>query len=551
MSYTDPEKAERQGLKSEMEEAVETTYLLGDPKKEGFSWTFGLYDFTANLQKEVGYELLVTLFAIEHIMRGFAYELTAASIAYVYAEYNLTASQITIYGGVTSLPWAFKPLVGLVSDMFPICGYCKAPYMIIYSVVGTVSFAVVGFTSASSLSVTWLVLAVFLQQLQFSGCDVLCEAAYAQKIQENTKIGPDMLSFVWAGMTGLALLADAISGFVIDWSPHAAFAICAVPAALVIWPVAMNYLSEQKADPNQVAEKRSKFLAQFELCFLSAVVTVAGMLLIACGLLSSDTKVNAMAALASFIAVIVGFGVMLSPPLAMFSVYSILQTSLTLSTSGAAYYFFTDTAEQFPEGPHFSVFFYTSVLGTSASLMSLLGIATFQRYFKDYGYRNLLLATNVGFGILSLFDVMLYSRLNLTLGIPDHVFVLGTSCMENMVYMWQWMPQVIILSYFCPKGMEATMYALLAGCHNIGNTIGSSWGAYLLEILSIEPSGAVNESDKFKNLWIASLIASLLPLITVVALFKLVPDVKQGDPVVDPDASAVAGSLWRKWRRED
>ena len=119
--------------------------------------------------------------------------------------------------------------------------------------------------------------------------------------------------------------------------------------------------------------------------------------------------------------------------------------------------------------------------------------------------------------------------------------------MQHILEQWQWMPQVIILSYFCPRGMEATMYALLAGCHNLGNTIASSWGALLLESMGVNPTGSMGESSQFDNLWKASLIASILPLITVLALFQFIPDVKQGDPVVDPDAEATQGSLWKQF----
>lgn len=48
---------------------------------------------------------------------------------------------------------------------------------------------------------------------------------------------------------------------------------------------------------------------------------------------------------------------------------------------------------------------------------------------------------------------------------------------------------------------------------------------------------------RFDQLWKASLLASLLPLITVVALFHFIPDVKQGDPVVDPGQTATKAAL--------
>ncbi len=38
--------------------------------------------------------------------------------------------------GVTALPWALKPVTGLVSDYFPYPGYCKRPYMAAAGVTG-------------------------------------------------------------------------------------------------------------------------------------------------------------------------------------------------------------------------------------------------------------------------------------------------------------------------------------------------------------------------------------------------------------------------------
>ncbi|CAE7300074.1 unnamed protein product [Symbiodinium necroappetens] len=269
--------------------------------------------------------------------------------------------------------------------------------------------------------------------------------------------------------------------------------------------------------------------------------------LTACGLISSSTRVNAIAATIAFFVVGFFFSVFLSPAIARFNLWSLLQTSLSLSTSGAAFYFMTDTEEQYKEGPHFTPLYYNSVIGTVGAVMSLVGVATFQRYFSTYRYRNLLLVTNIAFCLMNALDTVLFKRLNVSMGIPDHAFVLGTSCMQNVLMQWQWMPQVIILSYFCPRGMEATMYALLAGCHNLGNTIASCWGALLLEMLDVNPTGGVGESAQFENLWKASLLASLMPIITVVALFQFIPDVKQGDPVVDPNAEATQGSLWRQY----
>merc|ERR1712039_673419 len=99
------------------------------------------------------------------------------------------------------------------------------------------------------------------------------------------------------------------------------------------------------------------------------------------------------------------------------------------------------------------------------------------------------------------------TRLNKKLGIPDHIFVIGSSVFQIIIGQWMWMPGVVILSQLCPKGMEATMYALLAGCHNPGNTIASSTGALVLQKLGCAPSGEKDEDKQFDRLWIGALLS--------------------------------------------
>merc|ERR1719497_146536 len=112
------------------------------------------------------------------------------------------------------------------------------------------------------------------------------------------------------------------------------------------------------------------------------------------------------------------------------------------------------------------------------------------------------------------------------------------------------MPQVVILSQLCPDGMEATMYALLAGCVNLGTTVSSSCGAFLLQWLGCQPDGSPDESAQFEKLWVASLVSTILPLITAVVFIPwLIPDAKQTDKLLpDGDRDATKGSLLRIWQ---
>merc|ERR1719482_1670252 len=168
---------------------------------------------------------------------------------------------------------------------------------------------------------------------------------------------------------------------------------------------------------------------------------------------------------------------------------------------------------------------------------------------KDWSYRRLLLFTNVTASMLAMADVVLISRLNVRLGIPDTSFVLGSSVLQSVVGQWMWMPGIVILSQLCPKGMEATMYALLAGCHNLGNTIAGNCGALVLMWLGCKPQGQDAESDQFKNLWMGSAMSTVLPMFTLLLIPWMIPDARQTDKLLDDDdRDATSGSLWRRMR---
>merc|ERR1719454_1816874 len=116
---------------------------------------------------------------------------------------------------------------------------------------------------------------------------------------------------------------------------------------------------------------------------------------------------------------LVTFLLFLSPIIAKFNAFAFIQTSLSWQMGSSAFYFFTDTPEQYPEGPHFSEFFFNSVMGTVGAIFSLVGIYSYHRWGCHWSYRKLILVTNVVSAILSLFDIPLYTRYNVKLGIPD------------------------------------------------------------------------------------------------------------------------------------
>jgi len=511
-------------------------------------------DWFAGLQEHFGYKLLSLLFVVQHLMRGFVDNFTLQAQPYIYRSYHIPAPQMQIYQGITQLPWALKPVIGLMSDVVPIGGYNKGPYMLIASVLGALAFTAVGAYAGHGLTVGMLVIGLFLCSLQISLCDILTEAKYSEKIRASPSHGPSILTYVWFGMQVGGLIGILASGVVISQGePRFAYLISALPALAVAAPVLLGYIEEEKQTAQESSAKRAMFYEQKEACFLCLLILAGIILLSATAMISGDPVVNAIMAILVGLVMLMFFTIMLSPVIARANCFGILQSALAWSTGGAGFYFFTDTPEQYPEGPHFSEFFYTSVVGTVGALLSLVGIATYKRYLSTWKYRRIFILTNLISALFSLLDLLIYTRWNLKIGIPDHAFMLSSTVMTNVISQWMWMPQVVMLAYLCPKGMEATMYALLAGCHNLGNTIGSSCGALMLHLLGCQPSGAKGESAQFEHLWIAALVATVLPTITTMVTVNLLPDARQNEKILADNAEndATAGSLWKRWTKAE
>ena len=401
---------------------------------------FGLGPFMQRLEMNFGYELLVMLFVAQHLMKGFVGEFTSPSISYLYGSYKVSGPQMQVYRGVTHLPWAMKPMIGLLSDTVPILGYNKGPYILLVTVLGAAATACIGVVSKAQLSITSLVLCLFLIQLQLSTTDLLTEAKYAEKMQAKPKEGPALMSYVWFGLQLGGLVATLLIGPMLTASgPKLPFLVALVPGTVIVVPVLRGYMQEPRLSGDQVQQARAAMFQQKEACVLCVLMMLSTVILTLIGTLLQNVRTNALASAAVAVVILLAFSILLRPEIAKVNAFFVLQTSVNFSVGGAAFYFYTDTKDQYPEGPHFSMVFYTTVLGVAGAVFSLIGIYTYQKYASDWTFRQLLLVSNLALCVLSVTDVVFFLRLNVKMGIPDHAFILGSSVFSGILSQWQWM----------------------------------------------------------------------------------------------------------------
>jgi len=180
--------------------------------------------------------------------------------------------------------------------------------------------------------------------------------------------------------------------------------------------------------------------------------------------------------------------------------------------------------------PHFHATFYYTVIGVADSIFMLIGSYIFTRYLMGSGYIRVLTISQVIICFTSILDVAQYQRWNLDLGLPDWVFMLGKASVQNTLFMINAMPTHILMSKVCPRGVEASVFALLAGFSNFGMTIASYLGAYALTLVGMADIGQGPEDD-FSGAWKACLANAIIAPIPLLLLPYLIPHVGMKDPL--------------------
>jgi len=82
--------------------------------------------------------------------------------------------------------------------------------------------------------------------------------------------------------------------------------------------------------------------------------------------------------------------------------------------------------------------------------------------------------------------------------------------------------------------MESTMYALLAGFQNFGQTISRNVGSFLLPIFNVKLSTAPGFDCQYEHFWLLILICQcVLPLVTIPLTFFLIPKARLTGVITD------------------
>lgn len=496
-----------------------------------------------NLQ--FGKKMLLLIHISQHLVKGVVHQFQAITMIWLLREYKVDGPSLRTFMCIVTSMWSLKPVLGCMSDVLPVHGHRKKTYVMLTSIIGVACTLVIGLTRSDSLSPAGVVVCLCGMTLQAVTCDLLTEARYSEQIRKKPEYGPDLVVYAWGGVSVGSMFAVGLAGWIIaNLGARSVFLVCMAPSALIIPAAASNMFEEMPLSRSAVSKLQSAFLQQPDIIYLCALVTGVSLSLSSFSIFIESQATKCIVAVIAIAGILSSSFLILRPDIFKVVAYFALQACFGVSISSASFFFYADQPLQYSEGPHFSIGFLSFVLCFATSAMSLVGLIVYLKCMKGWSFRQVLATGTILLTLLPmLLETLIFLRVNISLGIPDWFLLLGSSISTVIARQWQWLPGILLMSYICPSGMEATMLGLLAGCKHVGSQVSDHMGALLLNWLEVNPNGSTAESREFNNLWKAALLANLISVCSIVLIPILIPNVKQLDML-----SCIKGDDSATWR---
>lgn len=396
-------------------------------------------------------------------------------------ELSLSPVEISYLTGITSFPWALKPVYGLISDNIPILGSRRRSYLIISSLLGIISWVALSlFVSSPSEAAT----AIFLSSLSVAVSDVVIDSIVVEKTQmqgsgvddERIKSAADYQTICWGASSAGALVSTLLGVNALSlFEPREIFLFTAIlPLAVAISALFIN-------------EKVVKNFSDFD---------------------AWEMILMKMRDIFQF----------LKSQKILFPLLFLILWRITPNSESAIFYFYTNQLA-FSES-------FISKLQFLTSLSSLFGILIYRNFIskrlkistlndektKSNGEITIasliksLLLLSVPFNLLQIFLTSGWNRNYLHLS--NELFSAIDATVISFFEEVSFMPIMTLATVLCPQGAEGAIFASIMAVFNLAGIFSNEISAVLMKLFHITDHNFENLS-----LYVAICgLSSLLPI---------------------------------------
>ncbi len=377
-------------------------------------------------------------------------------------ELGLSPAEVSALFGIIVLPWVMKPLFGFFSDGFPIFGYRRRPYLILSGIVGTIAWVAMATVVHSSWAAT---IAIALSSLSVAVSDVIVDSLVVERARAESQAQAGALqSICWATSAFGGLITAYFSGLLLEYfTTRTVFWITATFPLIICataWLITESPVEKTKSDgKNSNFEDVKQQIKLLRQAISQKVIWL---------------------------------------PTAFLFIWQ------ATPGSESAFFFFTTNELHFqPE--------FLGRVHLVTSVAALVGIWIFQRFLKSVPFRVIFAWSTIISTVLGLTTLLLVTHANRALGIDDRWFSLGDSLILTVMGSIALMPLMVLSARICPRGVEATLFALLMSVYNLAGLVSHELGAILTHYLGVTETN-------FDNLWLLVTItnlSTLLPLLFI------------------------------------
>jgi len=499
----------------------------------------------------------------------------------LFADDTVTNNMLT----AATSPYGIKTLWGSMSDALPCFGYHKRFYIIwgvCVSLCCIITLAVLNpegtyspLSPAPSLTISITALLFFGTEYGGATVDSLSQARYTEFMKEMGT--PTIVSFVWFLINSCTLLS-AWGNWLVVAGQYKILLYFAIPVCLpMLYPAAMNWLFDKPVD-SMCSPDCTKVMAHKGIFAMSMVLACgalggSGLLIIQAPAL---VKIIYYGSLGT-VFVVMSFMV-LDYKIAAPAFYMFLCSALRLFFNGTLQGWYTyrnfigwpsessDPCEGSDDpdciswciksGPGFETNYYQFVGNFVGAIAATFAVVLFEMFISKWSVRAAFWVTTMFQMFSTCLELAILQRWNHSMFGTDPLepgsawvdqlfFLVGAQALDKIIEMLDFMPCNVLIGKLCPAGMEATIFAVLAGSQNFGTNLARVFGALAVEYLGVSFTSGSNkctnpvyEIGPISLTGLACARAAggiLLPALTIPLTFVLLPNRNLNDNFLDED----------------
>lgn len=393
------------------------------------------------------------------------------AIQYIYKDvFGLSPASVSSLISFTYIPWFLKLLYGFISDSFPIFGYRRKPYLVIFTFINLASLFGLAFIQ---FNIYFFVSLIVIYQIASAFINMLAEALIIETSRKQAKKGKNKTAhnvflFFFIRSFGY-LLMSFCSGALIEildikyiFIITTIFPILILIAACTLKEKKVNIL-KQKKNSNITKEKLTQIyknlnISPLEEKTITKNITLKGQFI----LLKEMIK---------------------QPNFCKTALYTLIY-SITPGYSTVLFFFYTNDLKFSPiQMGNVKMIYGISVI---------IGMVIFRLFLQKVKFKKVMMISICLDILFNLNMILLIKHINRSLNIPDIVYVLVSESFLNSTSEIMTMPLLILVCNVCPKKIEGTLYALFMAIMNLGYFIAAQSGALIVKFLGVTEENFTN-----------------------------------------------------------